>query len=239
MAAKASSNGYDFSAFTINTHTSTQEQHRVQEIKMGLVKTFDVYLMIVMLAGLVFALGLSNGYKFYVGKMVGFLLLPRIILIGLTETGFKSTTLFYPKGKDSVLEVSEEEYNTCNTTHPITSVSDGGSLFVLSRSGPFFFVSGNSENCLKGQKLAVNVMSTAHHSRSPRQPSPSPSPSPSPTLSPIAWSSPAPSPGVVLSDSEALAPAPEPAKARNSACLVGPGMVSLGLVLFVFIRSMV
>ncbi|KAF3494426.1 hypothetical protein DY000_02054475, partial [Brassica cretica] len=124
---------------------------------------------------------------------------------------------------------------TCNTTHPITSLSDGDSLFVLSRSGPFFFVSGNSENCLKGQKLAVNVMSTAHHSRSPRQPSPSPSP----TLSPIAWSSPAPSPGVVLSDSEALAPASEPAKARNSASLVGPGMVSLGLVLVVFIRSMV
>ncbi|CAF2244536.1 unnamed protein product [Brassica rapa subsp. trilocularis] len=210
---------------------------------MGLVKTFDVYLMIVMLAGLVFALGLSNGYKFYVGGKDGWVLTPSEDYSHWSHRNrfqVNDTLYFkYPKGKDSVLEVSEEEYNTCNTTHPITSVSDGGSLFVLSRSGPFFFVSGNSENCLKGQKLAVNVMSTAHHSRSPRQPSPSPSPSPSPTLSPIAWSSPAPSPGVVLSDSEALAPAPEPAKARNSACLVGPGMVSLGLVLFVFIRSMV
>lgn len=141
----------------------------------------------------------------------------------------------YAKGKDSVLEVSEEEYKTCNTTHPITSFSDGDSLFVLSRSGPFFFVSGNSENCLQGQKLAVKVMSTVHHSHSPRQPSPSPSPTPSP----VPVSSPAPSPQVVLSDSEAFAPAPEPAKAHNSAGLVGPGMVSIGLVLVVFVSSMV
>ncbi|KAF3570016.1 hypothetical protein F2Q69_00060446 [Brassica cretica] len=170
---------------------------------MGLVKSFDAYLMIVMLTGLVFALGLSNGYKFYVGGKDGWVLTPSEDYSHWSHRNrfqVNDTLYFkYPKGKDSVVEVSEEEYNTCNTTHPITSLSDGDSLFVLSRSGPFFFVSGNSENCLKGQKLAVNVMSTAHHSRSPRQPSPSPSP----TLSPIAWSSPAPSPGVVLSDSEA------------------------------------
>ncbi|CAF2107434.1 hypothetical protein HID58_080702 [Brassica napus] len=219
MQEKVSPNGYDFSTFTINTHTSTEEQHRLQEI--------------------MFALGLSNGYKFYVGGKDGWVLTPSEDYSHWSHRNrfqVNDTLYFkYPKGKDSVVEVSEEEYNTCNTTHPITSLSDGDSLFVLSRSGPFFFVSGNSENCLKGQKLAVNVMSTAHHSRSPRQPSPSPSP----TLSPVAWSSPAPSPGVVLSDSEALAPASEPAKARNSASLVGPGMVSLGLVLVVFIRSMV
>lgn len=135
-----------------------------------------------------------------------------------------------------MLEVSEEEYNTCNTTHPITSLSDGDSLFLLSRSGSFFFVSGNSGNCLKGQKLAVKVMSTVHHSHSPRQP---PSPSPSPALSPVhqVLSSPAPSPGVASSDSEVLAPAPGPAAARNSAGLVGPGMVSLGLVLIVAMMS--
>lgn len=140
----------------------------------------------------------------------------------------------YAKGKDSVLEVSEEEYKTCNTTHPITSLLDGESLFVLGRSGPFFFVSGNSENCLKGQKLAVKVMSAFHHS--PSQPSPSSSPS----LSPVqqVFSSPAPSPGVVPSDSEALAPAPGPVSARNSAGLVGPGVVSLCLVLVVIISFM-
>ncbi|KAG2319355.1 hypothetical protein Bca4012_054392 [Brassica carinata] len=169
---------------------------------MGLVKSFGAYLMTVMLSGLVFALGLSNGYKFYVGGKDGWVLTPSEDYSHWSHRNrfqVNDTLYFkYTKGKDSVLEVSEEEYNTCNTTHPITSLSDGDSLFVLSRSGPFFFSS----------------------------------PSPSPALSPVALSSPAPSPGVVLSDSG-------PAKARNSAGLVGPGMVSLGLVLGVVISSMV
>ncbi|ESQ54418.1 hypothetical protein EUTSA_v10026231mg [Eutrema salsugineum] len=204
---------------------------------MGLVKRFDVSLMIVMLMGLGFTIGLSNGYKFYVGGRDGWVLKPSEDYSHWSHRNrfqVNDTLYFkYAKGKDSVLEVSEEEYNTCNTTHPIASLSDGDSLFVLSRSGPFFFISGNSENCLKGQKLAITVMSAAHHSRTPHQPSPSPSPS----LSPVqqASSSPASSPGVVPSDSEALAPAPGPASARNSAGLVGPGVVSLGLVLVVVI----
>lgn len=134
-----------------------------------------------------------------------------------------------------MLEVSEQECNTCNTTHPMTSLSDGDSLFLLSRSGSFFFISGNSQNCLKGQKLAVKVMSTVHHSHSPRHPSPSPSPSPS--LSPVHHdlSSPGPSPGVEQpSDSNARAPAPGPSLARNSAGLVGPGVV----VFVIMISSM-
>ncbi|CAH2077693.1 unnamed protein product [Thlaspi arvense] len=208
---------------------------------MGLVKRFDVYLMIVVLMGLGFAIELSNGYKYYVGGRDGWVLTPSEDYSHWSHRNrfqVNDTLYFkYAKGKDSVLEVSEEEYNTCNTTHPITSLSDGDSLFVLSRSGPFFFVSGNSENCLKGQKLAVKVMSTVHHSHSPRQPSPSPSPS----LSPVhqAVPSPAPSPVVLPSDAEALAPAPGPASARNSAGLVGPGVVSLYLVLVVVISFMV
>ncbi|CAE5965680.1 unnamed protein product [Arabidopsis arenosa] len=219
---------------------------------MGLVMRFDLYLMFVMLMGLGFTI--SNGYKFYVGGKDGWVptpILPKIILIGLTETGFKSTTLFvsllpllflynylynvsilmpynfaflqdfkYGKGKDSVLEVREQEYNTCNTTTPppLTSLPDGDSLFLLSHSGSFFFISGNSQNCLKGQKLAVKVLSTVHHSHSPRHTSPSSSPSPS--LSPVHQdlSSPVPSPGVEPSSvSNAHAPAPGPTSARNSA----------------------
>ncbi|KAF8114496.1 hypothetical protein N665_0036s0029 [Sinapis alba] len=210
---------------------------------MGLIKRFDAYSMIVMFMSLGFALEFSNGYKFSVGGKDGWVLTPSEDYSHWSHRNrfqVNDTLYFkYPKGKDSVLEVSEEEYNTCNTTHPITSLSDGDSLFVLSRSGPFFFVSGNSENCLKGQKLAIKVMSAAHHGQSPRQPSPSPSPSP--TLSPDhqALSSPAPSPRVVLSETEALAPAPGPAKAHNSAGLVSPGAVSLGLVLMVTISSMI
>ncbi|KAH0871320.1 hypothetical protein HID58_078342 [Brassica napus] len=43
---------------------------------MGLVIRFDAYLMIVMLMGLGNAIGLSNGYKFYVGGRNGWILTP-------------------------------------------------------------------------------------------------------------------------------------------------------------------
>ncbi|CAL9227171.1 unnamed protein product [Arabidopsis halleri] len=204
---------------------------------MGLVMRFDLYLMFVMLMGLGFTI--SNGYKFYVGGKDGWVPTPSEDYSHWSHRNrfqVNDTLHFkYAKGKDSVLEVSEQEYNTCNTTHPLTSLSDGDSLFLLSHSGSFFFISGNSQNCLKGQKLAVKVLSTVHHSHSPRHTSPSSSPSPS--LSPVHQdlSSPVPSPGVEpSSDSNAHAPAPGPASARNSAGLVGPGMV----VLVIMISSM-
>lgn len=43
---------------------------------MGLIKRFDVYLMIVTLMGLGFTIGLSNGYKFYVGGKDGWVPTP-------------------------------------------------------------------------------------------------------------------------------------------------------------------
>ncbi|KAL1210337.1 Early nodulin-like protein 4 [Cardamine amara subsp. amara] len=208
---------------------------------MALVKRFDVYLMLMCLG---YTIGLSNGYKFYVGERDGWVLTPSEDYSHWSHRNrfqVNDTLYFkYVKGKDSVLEVSEKEYNTCNTTHPIASLSDGDSLFLLSRSGPFFFVSGNSGNCLKGQKLAVTVMSTVHHSHTPRHPSPSPSPSASPVHQTMTSPSPAPSPGVDASDSEVLTPTQGPTvAARNSAGLVGPEMIPLGLVLVIMISSMV
>ncbi|KAG7545863.1 Phytocyanin domain [Arabidopsis suecica] len=201
---------------------------------MGLVIRFDLYLMFVMLMGLGFKI--SNGYNFYVGGKDGWVPTPSEDYSHWSHRNrfqVNDTLHFkYTKGKDSVLEVSEQEYNTCNTTHPLTSLSDGDSLFRLSHSGSFFFISGNSQNCLKGQKLAIKVLSTVHHSHSPRHTSPSSSPSPS--LSPVHQdlSSPVPSPGVEPSSvSNAHAPAPGPASARNSAGLVGPGMVVLVIMI--------
>lgn len=43
---------------------------------MGLIKRFDAYLMTVMLVSLGFAIGFSNGYKFYVGGRDGWVLTP-------------------------------------------------------------------------------------------------------------------------------------------------------------------
>ncbi|XP_010447380.1 PREDICTED: early nodulin-like protein 1 isoform X2 [Camelina sativa] len=176
---------------------------------MVLVKMFDVYFMIVMLMGLGFTIELSNGHKFYVGETDGWVLSP----------------------SEDYIEWSHRHRFQVNDT------LYGDSLFQLRRSGPFFFISGDIGNCLKGQKLALTVMSTDHHRHTPRHPSPSPSPSTS--LVHQALSSPAPSPGVDPS-SGAPAPASGPAAAaHNSAGSVGPGVVSLGLILVIMISSMV
>ncbi|XP_059625380.1 early nodulin-like protein 18 [Cornus florida] len=46
-------------------------------------------------------------------------------------------------------------------------MDDGDSVFKFDRSGPFFFISGNKENCQKGQKLIVVVLAVRNHHKSP------------------------------------------------------------------------
>lgn len=80
----------------------------------------------------------------------------------------------YQKGNDSVLVVGEDDYNKCNKKNPIHTLTDGYSKFKLTRSGPFFFISGHGQRCENGQKLTTVVPSN-HHSPSSTAPSPSPS----------------------------------------------------------------
>ncbi|WZY85853.1 hypothetical protein YC2023_032237 [Brassica napus] len=94
---------------------------------MGLVIRFDAYLMIVMLMGLGNAIGLSNGYKFYVGGRDGWILTP------------------------------SEDYSHCS--HRNRFQTETLSL-CLTAQVRFFFISGSSEKCPNGQKLAVKVMPT-------------------------------------------------------------------------------
>lgn len=114
----------------------------------------------------------------------------------------------YNKGSDSVLVVNKQDYDSCNTKNPILKLDDGDSTFKFDKSGPFFFISGIVENCQKGEKLIVVVLSPNHHHTppSPTTVAPAPShsadnaPSPSaadktaPTTSPISENSPEPSP---------------------------------------------
>ena len=65
----------------------------------------------------------------------------------------------YDSGKDSVLQVNKEGYVSCNISNPIEEYKDGNTKVKLSRSGPFYFISGTKGNCEKGQKLVVVVLS--------------------------------------------------------------------------------
>ncbi|XP_021750868.1 early nodulin-like protein 1 [Chenopodium quinoa] len=88
----------------------------------------------------------------------------------------------YPSSSDSVLQVSKEDYSSCTTTSPIAKYTDGNTEFKFSKSGPYYFISGNKDNCNKNEKLAVVVMADRSGKSSPPSPSAS-APSPAPTTS--------------------------------------------------------
>ncbi|CAN7071973.1 unnamed protein product [Brassica oleracea var. botrytis] len=106
----------------------------------------------------------------------------------------------YAKGADSVLEVSKADYDGCNSKNPIKKADDGNSEISLDRSGPFYFISGNEDNCKKGQKLAVVVLSVRTSTPPPQASTPGNSPPgsmpPKSSSSPVspATSPPAPMP---------------------------------------------
>ncbi|KAK4757093.1 hypothetical protein SAY87_007220 [Trapa incisa] len=61
--------------------------------------------------------------------------------------------------KDSVMAITEAEYKKCNSTRPIFFSNTGDSVYRFNHSGSFYFISGVSGHCEKGQKMIVKVMS--------------------------------------------------------------------------------
>ncbi|KAF5460984.1 hypothetical protein F2P56_020815 [Juglans regia] len=125
---------------------------------------------------------LSEAYKFYVGGRDGWVSYPSESYSHWTgRNRFKvddKLVFKYKKGTDSVLVVNKDDYDKCNTKNPIKKLEDGDSEFNLDRSGPFFFISGNEQNCEKGQKLIVTVLSVRHNNKYPPPSSPTPLPTP-------------------------------------------------------------
>ncbi|CAN4103317.1 unnamed protein product [Withania somnifera] len=132
----------------------------------------------------------SQGYEFYVGGKKGWILEPSEPYsqwVKKNRFQINDTIVFkYKKGSDSVVVVHDlDDYTNCNKTSPIHHMKDGHSKLKFTRNGPFYFISGQGDNCEKGQKLLVVVMSPNHHHHK--------SPSPAPSLSPES-TSPAPAP---------------------------------------------
>lgn len=63
--------------------------------------------------------------------------------------------------KDSVVQVTRENYFSCNITSPIFQSKEGTSSVTvkLYRPGAYYFVSDEKTNCGKGQRVIVVVMS--------------------------------------------------------------------------------
>ncbi|XP_027170675.1 early nodulin-like protein 1 [Coffea eugenioides] len=127
------------------------------------------------------------------------------------QTG-DSLSFVYPGDKDSVLYVTKEDYNNCSTDRPLQKFTDGHTVFNLNHSGPYYFISGVKDNCLKNEKIIVVVMAD----RSKVVPAPSNETVAASPPSNETTTSPPPSPSAEVS------PSPAPATGESSPPPSGP-----------------
>ncbi|CAI0440922.1 unnamed protein product [Linum tenue] len=128
----------------------------------------------------------------------------------------------YKKGSDSVAQVTKGDYDSCDASKKLKVMKSGTSIFKLTQSGHFYFISANKQQCLADQKLNVLVLAV----RSPKTPAPPPPPppsSPAPALPPTASPPPSPAAGSspppaspASSPFQGISPAGAPADSGNS-----------------------
>ncbi|CAH8355534.1 unnamed protein product [Eruca vesicaria subsp. sativa] len=86
-----------------------------------------------------------------------------------------SLLFVYQPDQDSVLQVTKDAYDSCNTDAPTAKFADGKTSFALTHSGPYYFISGNKDSCNKNEKLVVIVMADRSGKSSPPSQAPAPS----------------------------------------------------------------
>ncbi|KAL8131356.1 uncharacterized protein LOC141711564 [Apium graveolens] len=161
----------------------------------------------------------SQAYKYYVGGKDGWSLKPSKAFnhwASLNRFQVHDSLIFeYKDGSDSVLQVDQEDYITCNKKNPIQTLENKGdySSFDLDHSGFFFFISGQADNCKKGQRIIILVMAPRNYTRispthapSPFQQVSAPSPSVVQGISPVSSQAPSPFQGISPVSSQAPSP---------------------------------
>lgn len=63
----------------------------------------------------------------------------------------------YPPSQDSVIQVTQESYKSCNIKDPILYMNNGNSLFNITSHGDFYFTSGVVGHCQKNQKIHISI----------------------------------------------------------------------------------
>ncbi|KAJ4848491.1 hypothetical protein Tsubulata_003364 [Turnera subulata] len=124
-----------------------------------------------------------------------------------------SLLFIYKPDQDSVLQVAKQSYDTCDTTNYINKYTDGHTVFTFKQNGPYYFISGNPDNCNKNEKLIIVVMADrSNRSPSTNQTTPAPAPTPSANQT-----SPAPAPAPAPTTNQTTsAPAPSPSTNQTS-----------------------
>ncbi|KAK6777099.1 hypothetical protein RDI58_023816 [Solanum bulbocastanum] len=205
------------------------------------------YLLVILLACLINS---CYAYQFYVGGKAGWVPNPSENYNNWAERmrfQVNDTLVFkYKKGSNSVLVVNKDDYDKCNTNNPIMKMDDGNSIFKFDHSGPFFFISGNKNDCENGSQKLITVV-LAIRPPPPSTPGESPATSPatspsvsppvSPATSPVSQtptsspatspaSSPATSPSASPSTSPATSPATSPSKSPSTSPATSPAPAS-------------
>ncbi|KAM3696497.1 hypothetical protein ACJW31_06G043100 [Castanea mollissima] len=104
----------------------------------------------------------------------------------------------YQPDQDSVLQVNQDSYTNCNTDSYQQKYTDGHTVVQLPQSGPFYFISGNKDNCQKNEKMVVIVLADRSNRSQDTNTTTSPPPSGStdiiPSPAPAGEESPSPPP---------------------------------------------
>ncbi|XP_062207115.1 early nodulin-like protein 9 [Phragmites australis] len=140
----------------------------------------------------------------------------------------------YQPGNDSVLLVDKKAYEACDTGSPIDTFADGNTVFNFTRSGPFYFISGNKDNCNRNEKLIVVVMAervAVGNDTEPPAPPAGLAPSPNGPFSP---SSPPPPFGIDISPT-ANPPPPPNAAAPKAAGVAGTAALAIGALFYALV----
>ncbi|XP_061365218.1 early nodulin-like protein 6 [Gastrolobium bilobum] len=76
-----------------------------------------------------------------------------------SQNRFKvNDTVRFMFNKDSVMVVTEEEYGKCRSSRPVFFSNNGDTVFKFDRPGLFYFISGVSGHCDRGQKMIIKVL---------------------------------------------------------------------------------
>ncbi|XP_048323875.2 early nodulin-like protein 9 [Ziziphus jujuba] len=76
----------------------------------------------------------------------------------------------YIAGQDSVLLVNKGDYTNCSTGSPIGKFTKPVTVIKFNNLGPYYFISGKKDHCLKNQKFKVVVTAYTNQTLPPPPP---------------------------------------------------------------------
>uniref|UniRef100_A0A7N0T7H8 Phytocyanin domain-containing protein n=1 Tax=Kalanchoe fedtschenkoi TaxID=63787 RepID=A0A7N0T7H8_KALFE len=105
----------------------------------------------------------ASALEFEVGGMEGWIVPPEndtsYYNDWASENRFRLGDLInFKYKKDSVMEVREGDYKTCNSTHPLFFSNTGHTEYKLRSKRAYYFISGVAGHCERGQKVIIKVL---------------------------------------------------------------------------------